>query len=95
MPRTPSDPPGDICSADEHLVTVMWEFACPDAEVGICEEPDCDPEEGYWFAACGLGDFIIEAPQEHYGALWAFAAQHEQDPQIGQGLDRLPDAATQ
>ncbi|MGI5162703.1 hypothetical protein [Microbispora sp. CA-102843] len=86
MPRTPSDPHPGVTYEEEHIVTVMWE---PDCD---CEDPECDPEtNGEWMAACGDGDFLVMAPDDRHAELWELAEQHERDPSVGVGMDRLPD----
>ncbi|MEV4189392.1 hypothetical protein AB0J28_48960 [Streptosporangium canum] len=75
---------------DRHTVTLMWEPNCANAEAGLCEEADCDPDtDGGWMAACDNCGFLVMAPDDQYTGLWAFATRHEQDPGVGRGMERL------
>ncbi|MEU6718263.1 hypothetical protein ABZ897_42925 [Nonomuraea sp. NPDC046802] len=83
MPRTADGPQPDAPSIDDHTVTVLWEFDCPDVEVGECDDPDCDPEAGTWWAACGVCDFITDGvAKEQFNKLWELAERHESDPSV-------------
>ncbi|MER5427281.1 hypothetical protein [Streptosporangium roseum] len=39
--------------------------------------------------ACGLCGFLVMAAGDQYTELWALVARHEQDPDVGHGMDRL------
>lgn len=62
---TPHDvPQALLVHEDTHTVTVTWEPGCPDAEVGLCEDPDCGPKtQGEWMAVGGNGNcsFLVMA----------------------------------
>ncbi|MET8160713.1 hypothetical protein ABZT47_30510 [Sphaerisporangium sp. NPDC005289] len=91
MPRTLSDAHPGVTHEDEHHVTLAWEPFCADAEAGLCEHPDCDPQVGgEWMAACDTCDFLVMAPENRHDELWALSARHESDFQVGLGMQRLP-----